>query len=288
MDDLDFFYDYIKKFQERDIPKEELRSQYVRYWMIETMQEDIWIGNYGYITETDYVYVDGLKNIEPKETVYPSKIVHDEIMNRFNMKSWQVEPQEFNKIKIYNFIKQIGNYEAGKIIITVPELDDNCQRVINAMKEYGYIPIQDIVKIKDGYVWKYILFNPVAKFDCNKWMKSYCDIIYHMTRHSNNESIKTSGLVPKTFRNTNDKRLYYYCGNVRDRLYLKMMKVVLGENEIVDIMPVYVDKVINQKTFYYDPNFDHSVFTNEIISPDCIDWNNVKTCLLSDLLQNAL
>ena len=73
MDDLDFFYDYIKKFQESDIPKEELKSQYIRYWMLESMQEDIWIGNYGYITETDYVYVDGLKNIEPKETVYPSK-----------------------------------------------------------------------------------------------------------------------------------------------------------------------------------------------------------------------
>lgn len=267
MNDLDFFYEYIREFQERDIPKEELKSQYVRYWMLETMQEDVWKINYGYITETDYVYVDGLKNIEPKETVYPPKIVHDEIMNRFNMKSWQIR-----------------NYESEKIIITVPELDDNYQRVINAVKEYGYIPIQDIVKIKDGYVWKHILFNPVAKFDCNKWMESYCDIIYHMTRHSNNESIKTSGLVPKKFRNTNEKRLYYYCGNVRDRLYLKMMKVVLGENEIVDILPVYVDKVINQKTFYYDPNFVHSVFTNEIISPDSIDWNNVKTCVLSDLL----
>ena len=44
-----------------------------------------------------------------------------------------------------------------------------------------------------------------------------------------------------------------------------MMKVVLGENEIVDILPVRVDKVINQKTFYYDPNFDHSVFTNVLI-----------------------
>ena len=104
MDDLDFFYDYIKKFQERDIPKEELKSQYIRYWMLETMQEDVWKINYGYITETDYVYVGGLKNIEPNEVVYPPKIVHDEIMNRFNMKSWQVEPQEFNKIKIYNFI----------------------------------------------------------------------------------------------------------------------------------------------------------------------------------------
>ena len=267
MNDLDFFYEYISKFQESDIPKEELKSQYIRYWMLETMQEDVWKINYGYITETDYVYVDGLKNIEPNEVVYPPKIVHDEIMNRFNMKSWQIR-----------------NYEVGKIIITVPELDDNYQRVVNAMSEYGYIPIQDIVKIKDGYVWKHILFNPVAKFDCNKWMESYCDIIYHITRHSNNESIKTSGLVPKRFRNTNEKRLYYYCGNVRDRLYLKMMKVILGENEIVDILPVHIDKVIDQKTFYYDPNFDHSVFTNEIISPDCIDWNNVKTCVLSDLL----
>ena len=267
MDDLDFFYEYIREFQESDILKEELKSQYVRYWMLDTMQEDVWKINYGYITETDYEYVDEVENIEPKETVYPQKIVHDEIMKWYHIKPWQ-----------------IGNYEAGKIIITVPELDDNCQRVINAMKEYGYIPIQDIVKIKDGYVWKHILFNPVAKFDCNKWMKSYCDVIYHITRHSNNESIKTSGLVPKIFRNTNDKRLYYYCGNVRDRLYLKMMKVVLGENEIVDILPIHVDKVIDQKIFYYDPNFDHSVFTNEIISPDCIDWFNVKTCVLSDLL----
>lgn len=39
MDDLDFFYEYISKFQERDIPKEELKSQYVRYWMLETIQE---------------------------------------------------------------------------------------------------------------------------------------------------------------------------------------------------------------------------------------------------------
>ena len=45
MDDLDFFYDYIEKFQERDIPKEELKSQYVRYWMLETMQEDIIVQN---------------------------------------------------------------------------------------------------------------------------------------------------------------------------------------------------------------------------------------------------
>ena len=67
-------------------------------------------------------------------------------------------------------------------------------------------------------------------------------------------------------------------------LYLKMMKVILGENEIVDIMPIHVDKVIDQKTFYYDPNFNNSVFTNEIISPDCIDWFNVKTYLMSDLL----
>lgn len=270
MDDFDFFYEYISEFQESDIPKEELKSQYVRYWMLESIQEDVWKSNSNseYVTET--VYVDEVENVELKEVVYPQKIVYDEIMNWFNMKPWQIR-----------------NYEEGQIIITVPELDDNCQRVINAMKEYGYIPIQDIVKIKDGYLWKHILFNPVAKFNCNKWMESYCDIIYHMTRHSNNESIKTSGLVPKKFRNTNEKRLYYYCGNVRDRLYLKMMKVILGENEIVDIMPVYVDKVIDQKTFYYDPNFDHSVFTNEIISPDCIDWNNVKTCLMSDLLKKA-
>ena len=45
MDDLDFFYDYIKKFQERDIPKEELKSQYVRYWMIQSMQEDVIVQN---------------------------------------------------------------------------------------------------------------------------------------------------------------------------------------------------------------------------------------------------
>ena len=83
------------------------------------MQEDIWIGNYGYITETDYVYVDEVNNIEPKEVVYPPKIVHDEIMNRFNMKSWQIR-----------------NYEEGQIIITVPEWDDNYQRVVNAMSEY--------------------------------------------------------------------------------------------------------------------------------------------------------
>lgn len=49
MDDLDFFYDYIREFQKRDIPKEELKSQYVRYWLIESIQEDVWIGNYGYI-----------------------------------------------------------------------------------------------------------------------------------------------------------------------------------------------------------------------------------------------
>ena len=30
MDDLDFFYEYIREFQERDILKEELKSQYVR------------------------------------------------------------------------------------------------------------------------------------------------------------------------------------------------------------------------------------------------------------------
>ena len=45
MDDLDFFYDYNKKFQERDIPKEELKSQYVRYWMIQSMQEDVIVQN---------------------------------------------------------------------------------------------------------------------------------------------------------------------------------------------------------------------------------------------------
>lgn len=45
MDDLDFFYDYIKKFQERDISKEELKSQYVRYWMLESMQEDVIVQN---------------------------------------------------------------------------------------------------------------------------------------------------------------------------------------------------------------------------------------------------
>ena len=267
MDDFDFFYEYISEFQERDIPKEELKSQYVRYWMLESMQEDVWKSNYGYITETDYVYVDEVNNIEPKEVVYPQKIVHDEIMKWFNMKSWQ-----------------INNYEEGKIIITVPEWDDNYQRVVNAMSEYGYIPIQYDMKIKDVYSWRHILFNPVAKFECNKWMKSYCDVIYHITRHSNNKSIKTSGLVPKRFRTIDKKRSYFYCGNVRDRLYLKMMKVLLGENEIVDILPIHIDKVIDQKTFYYDPNFDHSVFTNEMISPDCIDWFNVKTCLLSDLL----
>ena len=61
MDDLDFFYEYVREFQKRDIPKEELKSQYVRYWLIESMQEDVWNSNYGgYITETDYVYVDDL------------------------------------------------------------------------------------------------------------------------------------------------------------------------------------------------------------------------------------
>ena len=45
MDDLDFFYEYIREFQESDIPKEELKSQYVRYWMLETIQEDVWKSN---------------------------------------------------------------------------------------------------------------------------------------------------------------------------------------------------------------------------------------------------
>ena len=45
MDDFDFFYEYISKFQERDIQKEELKSQYVRYWMLETMQEDVIVQN---------------------------------------------------------------------------------------------------------------------------------------------------------------------------------------------------------------------------------------------------
>ena len=99
MDDLDFFYDYVREFQERDIPKEELKSQYVRYWMLETMREDVWKSNSNseYITETDYEYIDEVKNVEPKEIVYPPKIVHDEIMNRFNMKSWQVRNYEEGK-----------------------------------------------------------------------------------------------------------------------------------------------------------------------------------------------
>ena len=45
MNDLDFFYEYIREFQESDIPKEELKSQYVRYWMIESMQEDVIVQN---------------------------------------------------------------------------------------------------------------------------------------------------------------------------------------------------------------------------------------------------
>ena len=45
MDDFDFFYEYIREFQESDIPKEELKSQYVRYWMIQSMQEDVIVQN---------------------------------------------------------------------------------------------------------------------------------------------------------------------------------------------------------------------------------------------------
>ena len=74
--------------------------------MLETMQEDVWKSNSNseYITETDYEYVDEVENVEPNEVVYPPKIVHDEIMNRFNMKSWQIR-----------------NYDTGQIVITVPE-----------------------------------------------------------------------------------------------------------------------------------------------------------------------
>ena len=212
-----------------------------------------------------------------KETVgdeYPPDEVIKRIMNKYHLpKSLFQKIENHHKIFIYTIISVVG---------------DNEQMIIDDMEQMGYFmslkgnPIET-----NGMTYRIMQFEPMSQIqeDITDLLKFKNKVLYHWTGEYNLEGILRNGLIPshKNDYYSYPPRTYLIEGDYnRDTVY-KLGQWLYFQNKNPNNNGNYILLEINLENldenirFFYDPNTEVGVYTEQTIPPE-----NIKAIVKQD------
>lgn len=252
--------DYIDDVDISKIPIEDLRKGYKDFRLvpISTM--------YGHVLYEPVTIKEAVGDTFPPEDAVKS------LIQKYDLPPSLVYIREhFHRIYVYAIVARVGINE---------------QLIEEDMKKLGYFLSKklEIVNV-EGMDFQKMQFEPYSQYqeDITDMVKTKFDILYHWTPSYCIEGIQREGLIPN---HKNDvfnypPRTYLMEGDSTDkqRLYLGRLLCAANNNPNNNgeyaLLVVDIEKIDNNIRFYYDPNSEIGIYTEQPISSDRIKLQEV-------------
>lgn len=210
---------------------------------------------------TDYI-------VEAEDQALPCKQVVNNLFQKFLIYSWQIKEIESNVID-----NRFG------VICFIPNNNQNCNLVISAMEQMGYMKgcRQDKKIVKYGIPFRVMHFEPLIPKNENDLIRSMKSVFY-VTPTYNAENIEKNGFLPQSKNSVFDypDRVYFVKGNTYLYRILEIVQMLSDSNfdqrndGSYTIFMVDLKKVPLEINFYLDPNMEESCFVEEKVPSTAI------------------
>lgn len=184
----------------------------------------------------------------------------------------EVQNSMFDKYHFMDWQFQILNGRNGiEVCVIVPLIGENAEMVEKDMDAFGYFCSKRVEQSVGDMVFLQMKYEPSFQEDISNIVQQY-EYIYHVTPSENLQSIYHDGLTPKNSNTlfTYPPRVFLIKGDVTEKgqdliaqMLFKASNRQKSEMEYT-ILKLQVD-LIPDIPFYYDPNHEHGIFTNETI-----------------------
>lgn len=211
-----------------------------------------------------------LEDWEPRLITWEAEKAIKEIKQKYSLHDWQI-------------YKAIAKNNGG-IIVCIADIGDNVADIKQDMEKLGYhLGCETQKEDNNGRNWQYMQFEPVYSGDCTDYIRENCKLLFHWTPSSNMETIEKEGIVPKHNSKifSYPEKVYLFTDKNNSQelklsgfLFAKLNKQECIKEEIeYSLLSIDVDKLPKDMHFFYDPNMEKAVYTEQVIPPEAITKN---------------
>lgn len=258
------------------------------------------MGRKCYITEEQYnkllsallsesLNIDRIDEKELSECYkdYKERIIFKKPLNILFLEDWESRMITWEVEKAIKEIKQKYSlhdwqiYKANAennvgIIVCIADIGDNVADMKQDMEKLGYhLGCETQKADNNGRNWQYMQFEPIYSGDCTDYIKGNCLLLFHWTPSANIEAIKKEGIVPKPDSNvfSYPERVYLFTdkNNFQKLKLLGLLFSKLDKQESINdeieysLLFISVNKLPKDMHFFYDPNMEKAVYTEQTI-----------------------
>lgn len=196
-------------------------------------------------------------------TSEPLGVVQNAILDKYQLQKWQFS------------IRQGRN--GIEVCLVIPLLGENPQMIEIDMNDFGYFCSKKERTNINDMTYLQMKFEPQFQENISDIVRQY-DCIFHATPSTNVEQILNQGLTPQNTNNylSYPPRIYFIKGDVTEEGQNLIAQSLFrfsnsSEHEMeYTILTIKVDSIPNTIPFYFDPNHEHGIFTNESIPSNTI------------------
>ncbi len=224
---------------------EQAKSQFVDYQQMRAFPNYSSSINNFHKNDSPLTEADGSK---------PLDIVKKEISNKYFLADWQFQIRTAsNKIQL---------------AIVIPEINKNISLIKNDMMRMGYFNSASQTRNIQGYDYAVMQFEPKYQDNVLNDVKNM-KVLYHSTLTSNIDNIMRNGFIAshknKTF--TYPDRIYFSKGNTNVRGLIDIIVQLAQTNNVrpndYSVIAIDTKLIPDNIKFYYDPNYEDGVFTED-------------------------
>ena len=242
------------------IPIEVLKQGYFDYKLVPVTSY------YGDVLHEPSTIKEAVGDILPPDTVVKN------ILNKYNLPpQFVIKREHFHKIFVYAITALIG---------------DNDKLIEEDMKKMGYFLSKrgNVIEIQ-GMRFQILQFEPSSQLqeDITDMVKSKFDILYHWTPSFCVDGILREGLIPSNKNSVFNylPRTYLMEGNSTDAQRLYLGRLLCSANNDPNnngqyaLMVIDIEDLDDSIRFYYDPNSEIGIYTEQPISKDRIKVSEI-------------
>lgn len=250
-------YDKLKNLDDSDdivfditvIPTSELKRQYIDYSFI--------------------VFAKSFDN--------PLNNINEDRQDRTSRPLGEVQNAMFDKYHFQDWQFQIHNGRNGiEVCLVIPLIGDNAKMVEEDMVEFCYFCSKRAEQNNEGMTYLAMKYEPSFQDNVSNIVRQY-EFLYHATPSENIPSIMEHGLTPQTANSvfTYPPRVHLIKGDVTENGQNLVAQTLFRMSDRTEteleytILTLNVDLIPNIP-FYFDPNHEHGIFTNDRIPSSAI------------------
>ena len=187
------------------------------------------------------------------------------------MAKYQWDPWQFTINRLANNIE---------VALLIPNFGQNISTVISDMNKNGYFKGYERDVPICGLPYKELRFEPLYQ-ESERNTVLNLGMIFHSTHKDNIPNILQNGLIPysKNPKFSYPKRVYFskFVSDIRHICDITKQLADVNNTNVLDYCIITIDtkKIPENVDFYLGPIYENGIFTNDIITPECI--MNVKT-----------